>query len=153
METNNATSLFEKAHSPYLQGGIVLTLVFVVMLLAKVIKWTGLLTLSDAYPWTVSVSFMLFFALFNSIFSLASKNIDYYWRQSIIAFLGLTLVSAGLAFVFSSVPLSEVGEYKWIFMVFAFGYLVFISIIGFMKRIVEFAQREEWSKPRRRSKP
>lgn len=37
-------------------------------------------------------------------------------------------------------------------MVVTFGYLVFLSIVGFIKRIVEFAQREEWNQPRPRNR-
>ncbi|MGK0452465.1 MAG: hypothetical protein ACJAXE_003142, partial [Neolewinella sp.] len=42
--------------------------------------------------------------------------------------------------------------YKWIYFVVTFGYLVFLSMIAFMKKIVEFAQKEEWNRPKLRQK-
>lgn len=150
MNTFTYNTIFDKAHSPYIQGATVLATIFVVMLLAKVMSWTGLLSLKAIFPWTISTAFILFFAVFNSVFSLASKDMDNYWKKSIMVFVGVALISALLAYLFSAVPIQEAKEYRWIFMVFTFGYLVFISILGFMRRIVDFAQNEEWTKPRRK---
>ena len=147
--TNNQSTL-EKLSNPFLQGATVLILVFLFMLLAKLLKWSGIITINDTFPWTIAVSFILFFALFNSIISLSSADIDRYFKQSMLAFIGLAAFSGGLAMLLSSAGAEDIGPYKSIFTVFTIGYLVFISIIGFMKRIVDFAQNEEWQKPRRR---
>lgn len=39
--------------------------------------------------------------------------------------------------------------YRWIYIVVTFGFLVFLSMVNFMKKIVEFAEKEEWNQPRR----
>jgi hypothetical protein len=64
----------------------------------------------------------------------------------------MAAVSGLIAYFMAGIPFEEIGAYKWIYFVITFVYLVFISIIGFMKRIVNFAQKEEWTKPMRRSK-
>lgn len=104
------------------------------------------------FPWTIAASFLLFFAAGNSVMSLLSKNADQYWTRSILSFVGLAVLAGGTAYLFSSLGMSEAGSYKWIYIVLTIGYLVFMSIIGFMKKIVEFAQREEWNQPRVRKK-
>ncbi len=55
-----------------------------------------------------------------------------------------------MAYLFSSLSLNEAGSYRWIFTVLSFGYLVFLSILGFVKRIVEFAEKEDWQRPKKR---
>ena len=75
-----------------------------------------------------------------------------YWGRSIYSFMGLALGSGLTAYLFSSLTISEAGSYRWIYVVLTVGYLVFLSIVTFMRRIVEFAQKEEWNHPRIRHK-
>ncbi len=135
-----------------MQAGLVLVLVALFIILSKIMKWLGLLEVSNMFPWMVSASFILVFALFNSIFGLSSKNLNRYRGRSIIAFLGLILCSGMLARLVSGVPIGHAKSYKWIFLVLIVGYLVFLSMMGLMKSIVEFAQKEEWNQPRKRVK-
>jgi len=95
---------------------------------------------------------MLFFALFNSVLSLAAEDINRYWSRSMMGFAAMALAASFLAHFSSGLSLFEAGSFTWIFQVVIVGYLVFVSIIGFMKKIVEFAQNEEWAKPKKRSK-
>ena len=150
MNMTNYKELFQKIHNPFIQGLVMCTAVLILMILSKGIQASGIMALENTHPWTIALSFILFFASSNSVISLASDNTNKYWTQSLIAFVGLAVTSGLLAYLFSSMTLDEVSTYQFIYIVFTFGYLVFISIIGFMKVIVEFAQREEWSKPRRR---
>ena len=48
-----------------------------------------------------------------------------------------------LAYIFSSMTITEAGSFKWIFMVLTFGYLLFLSVMRFMRKIVEIAQKED----------
>jgi hypothetical protein len=66
--------------------------------------------------------------------------------------MGLALGNGLLAWGFSSLTISEAGSYRWIYVVVTIGYLVFLSLIGVVRIIVEFAQREEWNQPRRRNR-
>ncbi|MEL6866429.1 MAG: hypothetical protein AAFP19_18535 [Bacteroidota bacterium] len=150
--TNSSTSVFEKAYNPVLQAAIVFGLGLTFMVLAKLVKWTGIMSPSDLFPWTTAASFMLFFSMFNSIFSLSAKNLNQYWNRSIISFMGLAVMLGLIAWLFSAVAISDAGSMKWIYIVLTLGYLIFLSMVGFIKRIVEFAQREEWNQPRKRRK-
>lgn len=125
--------------------------VLVVNLLAKLLQISGM-QVTPRFPWMAAAAFLLLFSIFNSVASLFAADGVKYWGRSIYSFLGLALGSGLMAYVFSSLSISEAGSYRWIFVVLTFGYLVFISIINIARRIVEFAQREEWSHPRIRQK-
>lgn len=145
---NTDQSIFEKAYNPFLQAGLTLGAIIVVILGAKLVKLTGIIYVTDRFPWMTAAAFLLFFAMFNSIFALSSENMLKYWGRSIYSFMGLAVASGLVAYLFSSLSINEAGSYRWIYIVLTFGYLVFLSMMTFMKRIVEFAQREEWNHPR-----
>lgn len=143
-------SIYTKGLSPYYQAGISLAGVILISILAKVVGTTGLLDVPQRFPWMAAASFMLLFAVFNSVFSLASKNLMQYWGKSMYSFLGLAAGAAGFAYLFSSLSMNEAGSYRWIYIVVAIGYLVFLSMMATLRKIVDFAQREEWNRPRTR---
>lgn len=147
-----STSIFTNAYNPLLQAGIVLCAIILVMFGGKVLQATGWVAVEERFPWLTAASFMLFFALFNSVFSLSSQNLNRYWGKSIPCFAGLAAVSGLLAWAFSSIPILDAGSYWWIYIVVSFGYLVFLSLMGMAKKIVEFAEREEWNAPKKRKK-
>lgn len=145
-------SFFEKAYNPILQAGTVFGIALGVSLVAKVVKLSGIITVSDLFPWKTSASFLLLFSVFNSVFSLTTKDMTKYWGRSIYSFLGLAFATGLMAYAFSLIPLNEAGSYRWIYLVVTIGYLVFLSLMTLMRQIVDFAQREEWHQPRFRNK-
>lgn len=150
MQNTTNDPFFEKAKDPVMQASIILGFVVIFMTLTKVASLTGAVEFKDYFPWIISASFLLFFAVVNSIFSLTSDDINSYWIRSIICYLGLAILSAGLAYLASSVAFNDAGTIRWIFYVLTFVYLVFLSILNFMKKIVAFAEREEWTAPKKR---
>lgn len=149
---NNNFDFYTKAYNPFIQAGIILGLVVIVILLSKMVNSLGIIEVGERFPWMTAASFMLFFAVFNSVISLSSKNLNRYWGRSIMAFMGLAVTSGLVAYFFSSIAINDAGSYRWIYIVVTFGYLVFLSLMGVMRNIVEFAQREEWNHPRLRRK-
>ena len=147
MEEQN--SFFYKAYNPALQALIALVAGILVTLGSKVVDSIGIIAVGDRFPWLCAASFLLFFALFNSIFSLSAKDLNQYWTRSMLAFAGLTFISGLIAWGFSKIHIYDAGSYSWIYVVVTFGYLVFLSMMGFMKRIVEFAEKEDWQRPRK----
>lgn len=149
---NQDTSFLSRTYNPLLQGGVILGFSIVMMILGKVVSSLGIYTVGIRQPWMCAAAGMLLFAVFNSVFSLAAPKMSKYWGKSVYAFLVLTLGASLSAWFFSSITIGEAGSYRWIFIVVAIGYLIFISIMGFLRKIVEFAEREEWSQPRQRRK-
>lgn len=146
------TSIFERNIDPIHQAGGTLVLVFIFDVLGAGFGAATTDTVTSRWAWLVAASFMLFFALFNAIISAASKNILKYWGRSIYSFMGLAVGAGLLAWAFSGLPIGNAGSYKWIYFVVTFGYLVFLSMVAVMKKIVEFAQKEEWNRPKLRQK-
>ncbi|WP_367390498.1 hypothetical protein [Lewinella sp. LCG006] len=149
---NQSESIFSKTISPVYQAAMALGGVVVISLLAKLVGLTGITEVPQSFPWMSAASFMLLFALFNSVLSVSSKDLMKYWGTSIYCFLGLAAAAAGVAYVLSSLSMSEAGSYRWIYIVVGIGYLVFLSLMAMLRKIVEFAQREEWNQPRIRRK-
>lgn len=129
-------------------------LLFAGGLLLMLVAW--LLTVSDIFiqdrlfPWSVSSAFLLLFAMVNSLMSLRADNSARYWGHSVYSYMGLALCSGMAAWLFSGISLRDAGTYRWIFIVVTLGFLVFLSMVNFMKRIVRYAEREEWNEPRKR---
>ncbi len=99
-----------------------------------------------------AASFMLLFALFNSVFSVATDNMFKYWGRSLYSFMAVAAISGLLAWAFSGLTISEAGSYRWIYIVVTIGYLVFLAMMAFMRQVVDFAQKEEWNAPNIRKK-
>lgn len=145
-------SIFESKIDPLYQAAACLGAVLLFCILGAGVKASTEDVVTSKWPWLTAASFMLFFALFNSILSATSNNLMKYWGRSFYAFIALAVGSGLIAWGFSGLPIGKAGSYKWIFFVVTFGYLVFLSMIAFMKRIVEFAQKEEWNKPKLRQR-
>ena len=148
MNRTESTSIFNKGLNPILQASITFGGVIVFILCAKLVKLTGLIYVPDRFPWMTAASFLLLFAMFNSVFSLSAENVMKYWGKSIYSYLGLAFASGLAAYFFSAMSIDEAGSYRWIYVVLTIGYLIFLGMMAFMRRIVEFAQREEWNHPR-----
>jgi hypothetical protein len=149
----NAThpSLIAKLQNPVYQAIMLLGAVLVFNLGFLAFKAGGM-EIEQRFPWTIAASFLLFFTALNAIMSIFAKNMDNYWSRSILCFIGLAVVSALLAQVFSQLTINEAGPYKGVYIVLTISYLVFLSILAAVKKIVDFAQREEWNQPRLRQK-
>ena len=152
MSSYAENSLFGKAYNPYLFAALIFGASLAITLAGKLAGLMGVFEVHERFPWLSAASFMLLFAIFNSIFSLSSSNTQQYWSRSMFSFMGLAVANGLVAWLFSSLTISEAGSYRWIYVVVTIAYLVFMSMMGFMKKIVEFAQREEWNQPRLRKR-
>ena len=145
------SSFLDKLKNPIRQSIFILLFVFASNVIISIIASAGV-DFEQRLPWTIACTFILFFAIFNSLISLMSDNMDRYWTRSILSYVALAGLSGLMAWAFSSMSINEAGSYRWIYIVLTFGYLLFLSMVGFMRKIVEFAQREEWNQPRLRTK-
>jgi hypothetical protein len=142
------TSFFEKSINPIIQGVLILSFAFTIMLIAKIVDWIGLAGVSGQAFWIIAGASILLFAMFNSVLSLSTKDMNQYWTRSIPTYAALMVLCAVLAYLFSAMTMHEAGTFRWIFMVLTFGYLLFLSMMRFMRKIVDMAQQEDdtWTK-------
>jgi len=150
---NTKDAFLEKVYNPVIQAALTYLGVLIMIAGGAMVKISGLLPVSARFPWMCAAAFMLLFALFNSVFALATQNMNQYWGRSIYSFLGLAFLSGLTAWLTSSLSIGEAGSFRWIYIVVTIGYLIFLGLVSMLRTIVDFAQREEWNQPRIRQKP
>ncbi len=133
---------------PEVQAVISLSGVLILSLGGVLLQAAGVMDVHERFPWMAAGAFMLFFAMFNALLSLTAEDMNKYWGRSTFCYVLLVLISGGLAYLFSGLSINEAGTFKWIFFVVSFGYFIFLSLIRLVKKIVEYAQKEEWNHPR-----
>lgn len=141
---------YKKIDSPIAQAIVILAGALVLMVCGWLLTVTGIYPAEPLFAWSIAAAFMLLYAMLNSLMSLRSDSFTKYWGRSMYSYLGLALCSGSAAWVFSGIPLRDAGTYRWIYIVVTVGFLVFLSMVNFMKKIVQFAEREEWNEPRRK---
>ena len=141
---------YKKIDSPIAQAVVVLAGAITLMMCGWLLTVTRIYPVEPLFAWSIATAFMLLFAMLNSLMSLRADSFARYWGRSMYSYLGLALCTGLTAWLFSGIPLEDAGTYRWIYIVVTIGFLVFLSVVNFMKKIVQFAEREEWNQPRRR---
>ncbi len=145
-----STPYLQRNFSPLMQAGLVLAAALLLMTFGWLLTVSGLYPVERLFAWSIGAALMLIFAMMNSLLCLRADNFAKYWGSSMYSFVGLALSTGGAAWMFSGVPIGEAESYRWIYIVITFGFLVFLSMVNFMKIIVRFAEKEEWNQPRTR---
>lgn len=135
---------------PLIQAATIIASVFVVNIGSLLVISTDLISVTNRFPWLNAASFMLFFAVLNSIYSITAKSVPHYWGISMYSFMIVAGVSGLQAWAFSGISIVDAGSYMWIYAVVTFGYLVFLTIMAVLKKVVAFAEKEEWNSPKMR---
>jgi hypothetical protein len=141
--TKNAL-FFTRLTNPFWQGGTVLTFILLTMFAFKGLQATNNMDVDPLTFWVISGTGMLVYALFSSIISLSvTGDMNNYWSRSTGSYAVLSVIGGCFAWFFSGLILSEAASIKWIFMVVTFGYLLFLSLMRFMRKVVFLAQQED----------
>ncbi len=133
----------EIAINPIYQAILIFGIALAIAVLEKLANITGLMDSNPNSPWIVMTSFILFFAIANSILSLRTPNLNKYWAVSILTFIAFVAVSGLVATQLSGLSFDEAGSFRWIIMVLSFGYLVFLSIVRLIRQIVNYAVEQD----------
>ena len=99
--------------------------------------------MDEHFPWTVAASFTLLFAVGNSILSLGASDQNKYWGNSIVSYMAVVVGGGVIAWLFSGQNVYEAKSFRWIYIVFTFGYLLLLSMVRAMRKIVQIAQRQD----------
>ena len=136
-------SIFQREISPFIQAAFAMGINLLGILLMKGMVDTGSKVEDGVVLWEVSFSILLAFMLFNSVLSIPYNNRAEYFRNSIFSFLAVAGVGGILAHYVSGVSMDAAGSFRWLYIVFTFTYLVFISIVNLMRVIMEIAKRQD----------
>lgn len=145
------THFLDKLDRPPMQAAATFGVTLLIMGIGWAISATGLISFDRLFAWSIGSAMMLFFAMMNSLLSLRAESFVKYWRASIYSYLGLGFGTSMAAWGFSGVPLNDAGSYRWIYIVVTVGFIVFLTMVNLMKIIVNYAEKEEWNEPRKRS--
>ena len=136
------TSIFNRSISPFIQAATILGLIIVVQLGIRL-----LLDPQDEFGkmdyWITSSAFLLFFAIVCSVFSFSSPKPMVYYGQAISSFLVVALIGGVTASFFSGISLGEAGSFSWIYTVLAVIFVVFLTIVNLIRKIVEIAKKQD----------
>jgi len=139
-------SIFERRINPIFFALFCFGLSLLFMGVGVLMKQLDIFDMGERFAWTCGGAFLFFFGIFNSVFSLSSGNLNKYWGVSMLAFALLAILTAVAATWISGIPIQEAGTFKWIYFVVTIGYLAFLSITGFIKRIFVVIQKENAKK-------
>ncbi len=126
-----------------MQAAVVITVCLVISLFLKFLSVIKLFEVEALNYWITSATFLLFYALFNSLLSLSSKNQNAYWGQSIFSFMAVVIITGFVAYLLSSLSIYEAASMKWIYMVLTLVYIIFLTIVRLMRTIVQIAIKQD----------
>lgn len=135
--------IFTLEIDPYYQAVVVILSIFVLCLMYLLLCKTGWLASVSYFPWTISASFALLYAVGSSVLSLGTSDPDRYWGRSIVSYLIVVIGGGLIAYAFSGLSIYEAKSFSWIYIVFSFGYVLFIVLLRAMRKIVEIAEKQD----------
>mgnify|MGYP000353381469 CR=1 FL=1 len=134
------SSIFAQKISPFHQAGGVLVLVSLILIVYKGVMGDSF---NPVFPWEIAFSGALFYALVNCMLSFSYLNQNKYWLMSIASYVILAVCFFGLAYWVSGITIDEAGAFRWMFLVFTFAYILLLSIVRAMRKIVGFVQDQD----------
>ncbi len=135
---------FNKIQTAPYQAASVGILVLLIAGILKLLTITHVMESPDPILfWVIGGAGVLFFALMNSVVSLGATDMNKYWFYSTASYVALAASCALMAFIFSGVAINDAGSFRWIFTVLTFGYLLILSLMRFLRKIVQVAQAED----------
>ncbi len=143
---------FSRIYNPFYQSVFVIVLVVLAMVVLKLLNSTHVTDIHTSVYWVVGGAGLLFFGIFNSVISLKEGDMNVYWYQSFGAYAALLLLTCIAALFLSGVSIDEAGSFKWIFSILTFAYLLFLSLMRAMRKVVSLAQKEDDSWQSRQKK-
>ncbi len=138
--------LIPERYDSYKHAGFTVAFGVVFMLISLLCPKLGI-DVDPTFPWMVVAAFALLFAISSSFYVAFNTNFNAYFYKALASYLGLILLLSFLAYFLTGISIGDAGFYKWIIYVISFCFMVFLSLVNAVKRIVDFAQKEEWHQP------
>lgn len=132
-------SIFRQYIKPIYQALFIIGLYVFALAVLKVLDLIDFRQFLIKYCWLFGTALLLFYIILNSIFSFTATDKITYFRNSIFTYIACLVVVVGLNTLISGKVVFEVDTYSWILFVFSLVYIVFITIINLLRKIVEMA--------------
>lgn len=141
--SESPSSIFNRAIHPLYQGGFVFGVFIFFLVLRIALDRLNALDWNKEDIWLYCTSMALFFIIINSIFGFTTKDKNRYYRDSLFTYTGLLIVFILLGKWISGKSVFEAETYSWILLVFSVVFIVFLTIINLVRKIVEIALKQE----------
>lgn len=135
-ERMKTKSVFGREIHPLMQVKVFGGMMIVGIVIASLLSSKG-----SHLVYEVALSILLCFALFNSIMSLSYGNNKNYWFYSTLSYVFLLIAGLIMCYLLSGVSIFDLQLYRWLFLVFTIVYLVFMSIVRGMRKLIEWAEK------------
>jgi hypothetical protein len=141
----NQDSLLKQKVKPWFQGVIALGLIVLSQTFFKLVS-SPTTDLEKLDYWIIASSYLLFFTLLNSVFSFNSESASKYYAQSVFTFIAVAVLGGYSAYLFSGIALSDASSFSWIYRVLTVIFIVFLTIVNVIRKIVELAKNQNHDK-------
>ena len=136
-------SIFDRPFNPIHQGILVLAIYIILLctiIFLNSIKWINFQPLDH---WKYATSMILFYVMLCCVFCFSAKEKMIYYRNSIFTYVILLFVFSGISQWFSGLSIFEAESYSWILTVFSIIFIVMLTIINMVRKIVEIAIKQD----------
>ena len=129
---------------PYHQAIIPMGLILLFHISLKMAWILGLIGVENPQHYWISMfAIVMVFIMFNPIIGLGAQNTNLYIGKSSTAFIVIILLGSLSTYLNTNEFLVQKPEMKAMYIVLTVGFLVFTSIIGLMKAVVEWSKQSD----------
>jgi len=139
-EQSKLITIFSK---PLYQFLLVIAMSIVFSLVDKVMPHHSAILELNSGTWIVATAMILCFIILNTIVALRIEPIIPYWTKSVIFYIVLLVFSYGWSYLLSGKDIDDAGSFRWLWLVLTLVYMIFFAIARSMKRIVDYANRQD----------
>ncbi len=142
MESN---SLFSRAINPLKQLGVIFAFFCVCVLIVFILITSGTIEAKPVLYWEAAFTCVMIYIIFSSALSFSYPNRTQYFGYAILSFV-LLVVSTGVLASFISgqaIDIGGGGSFRWMYMMFTFSYLVLLTIVNSMSKILEYVKKQD----------
>lgn len=128
---------------PIYQLALVMGMAIVFSLVDKVMPHHTELLEVNSGSWIVGTAMILCYIILNSVVALRVEPIIPYWSKSVTFYIVLLVFIYGWSYLLSGKGIDDVGSFRWLWIVLTLVYMVFFAIARSVKRIVDYANRQD----------
>ena len=136
-------SIFSFQISPMQQAVSIVVVTIIVLAIVKLLITYGGIRNNPTVYWEASFAMLMIYMLFTSIWSITNKNKTTYFMYSVLGFVGVAVVTGLLARWFSGYTMDQAGSFRWLYVIFTVSYMIFMGIVGAMRKILEIVKKQD----------
>ena len=142
-EIKEPSKLIIMFSKPLYQALLVVAMTIVFSLFDKMMPHHTELLEINSGTWIVGTAMILCYIILNAIVALRIEPIIPYWSKSVTFYIGTLVFVYAWSYLLSGKSIDEAGSFRWLWLVLTLVYMVFFAIARSMKRIVDYALKQD----------